>query len=53
MMLSYKKFFEHFKKIKNKNLLIWEKKMKKITVEEAKNIELEILSYIDAFCKKK
>ena len=26
--------------------------MKKITVEEAKNIELEILSYIDAFCKK-
>lgn len=33
-------------------MLIWEKKMKKITVEEAKNIELEILSYIDAFCKK-
>ena len=26
--------------------------MKKITIEEAKNIELEILSYIDAFCKK-
>ena len=26
--------------------------MKKITVEEAKNIELEILSCIDAFCKK-
>ena len=26
--------------------------MKKITVEEAKNIELEILSYIDTFCKK-
>ena len=26
--------------------------MKKITVEEAKNIELEILSYIDVFCKK-
>lgn len=33
-------------------MLIREKKMKKITVEEAKNIELEILSYIDAFCKK-
>ena len=26
--------------------------MKKITVDEAKNIELEILSYIDIFCKK-
>lgn len=33
-------------------MLILEKKMKKITVEEAKNIELEILSYIDVFCKK-
>ena len=33
-------------------MLILEKKMKKITVEEAKNIELEILSYIDTFCKK-
>ena len=33
-------------------MLILEKKMKKITVEEAKNIELEILSYIDIFCKK-
>ena len=26
--------------------------MKKITVDEAKNIELDILSYIDTFCKK-